>query len=300
MRIIFMGTPEFAVPALRELIAGHEVVAVYSQPPRPAGRGQKERKSPVHTLAEEKGIPVHTPVNLRNADDVAQMKSYGAELAVVAAYGLLLPESVLNAFPHGCINIHPSLLPRWRGAAPIQRTVLAGDTETAICIMQMEKGLDTGPILKSMKLVVKTGVTSGELHDELSEKSAGVLLETIRNIDSLKPEVQSTEGVTYAKKIEKTEAKIDWNKPAKEIDQLIRGLNPFPGAYFEYQGVRVKIHKAEIVQGGGITGAVLDDVLTIACDSGAIRPVTVQKEGGKPIALAEFLRGTPIAKGTQL
>lgn len=282
MRIIFMGTPEFAVPALKALLASnHEVVAVYSQPPRPAGRGMALKKSPVQLAAEERGIPVLTPEKLNAGDPKPP-----ADIAVVAAYGLLLPEWFLRSFPQGCINIHPSALPRWRGAAPIQRTVLAGDVDTAICIMQMEKGLDTGPVLKSETLPVPPGITSGGLHDLLAEKSALLLLDVLQNLQSLIPKPQSPEGITYAKKIEKSEAKIDWSKPAEEIDRLIRGLNPFPGAYFEHQGERIKVWEAEV-------SAASDAPLTIKCGTGALKLLKLQREGKKPVSAEEFLRGFP-------
>lgn len=295
MRILFMGTPEFAVPALEGLIASaHEVVAAYSQPPRPAGRGQKLRKSPVQELAEANGIPVLTPEKLLKED--AHPK---ADIAVVAAYGLLLPEWFLESFAHGCINIHPSALPRWRGAAPIQRTVMAGDATTDICIMQMEKGLDTGPVLKRETFKVPPHITSGALHDMLAEKSVPLLLDVLEHIDSVESVPQSPLGVTYAKKIDKAEAKIDWNQTADEIDRLIRGLNPFPGAYFEYQNERIKLWEAAVeVHDGEVKapGAVLDNRLLIQCGEGAIRLKTLQREGKKPVGADELLRGFEIPR----
>lgn len=294
MRIIFMGTPEFAVPALKSLIASeHQIVAVYTQPPRPAGRGQKERKSPIHLLAEQNNIPVFTPEKLTTNNP-----QLTADISLVAAYGLLLPEWFLKSFKYGCINIHPSALPRWRGAAPIQRTVLAGDATTDICIMQMEKGLDTGAVLKRETLSVPPRITSGELHDILAEKSVPLLLDVLKNIDSIKPEIQSAEGVTYAKKIEKSEARIDWSKSAEEIDRQIRGLNPFPGAYFEINGERVKVWEADVVGcrlqvAGDVT---LDDGLTIKCGVDALKLLKLQREGKKAVPVEEFLRGFPIPK----
>ena len=294
MRVVFMGTPEFAVPSLKALIHAHEVVAVYTQPPRPAGRGQKERKSPIHILAEKSGIPVFTPVKLTDEKPIA-------DIAVVAAYGLLLPEWFLKLFKYGCINIHPSALPRWRGAAPIQRTVLAGDSETAVCIMQMEKGLDTGPVLKREMVPVSPQITSGKLHDMLAEKSVPLLLDVLQHIENIKPKVQLPDGVIYAKKIEKSEARIDWHKSAAEIDCLVRGLNPAPGAYFEHGGERIKIWEAEFgVDGSGPGGIVLDDQLTIACGSGTIRPTLLQRAGGTKLATDDFLRGFPLPKNTKL
>jgi methionyl-tRNA formyltransferase len=294
MRIVFMGTPAFAVPAFKALLQAHEVVAAYTQPPRPAGRGQKERKSPVQLVAEKAGIPVFTPVKLTDEKPIA-------DIAVVAAYGLLLPEWFLKLFKYGCINIHPSALPRWRGAAPIQRTILAGDSETATCIMQMEKGLDTGPILKSEPLPVLPQMTSGQLHDLLAEKSVPLLLEVLQQIDSLTPKVQLPNGVIYAKKIEKSEARIHWDKSAAEIDCLVRGLNPTPGAYFEYAGERVKIWEAVFnTDGSGPGGVVLDDQLTIACGSGTIRPTLLQRAGGTKLSVDDFLRGFPLPKHSKL
>lgn len=296
MRIIFMGTPEFAVPALKSLIASeHEIVAVYTQPPRPAGRGQKERKSPIHLLAEQHNISVFTPPKLVTSNE----QLVTADIAVVAAYGLLLPEWFLKSFKYGCINIHPSALPRWRGAAPIQRTILAGDTHTDICIMQMEKGLDTGAVLKRETLPVPPRITSGELHDILAEKSVSLLLDVLKNIENIKPELQSADGVTYAKKIEKSEARIDWSRPAEEIDRLVRGLNPFPGAYFEVNGERVKVWEAEVEFGVWnleFGGKILDDKLLIGCGENALRLLKLQREGKKAVSAEEFLRGFPLTK----
>ena len=294
MRILFMGTPEFAVPAFKALLQAHEVFAAYTQPPRPAGRGQKERKSPVQLAAEKAGIPVFAPVKLTDEKPIA-------DVAVVAAYGLLLPEWFLKLFKYGCINIHPSALPRWRGAAPIQRTILAGDSETAICIMQMEKGLDTGPILKQETMPVLPNMTSGQLHDLLAEKSVPLLLEVLEQIDNIKPRVQLPNGVIYAKKIEKSEARIHWDKSAAEIDCLVRGLNPAPGAYFEYAGERIKIWEAVFsTDGSGPDGVVLDDHLTIACGSGTIRPTLLQRAGGTKLSVDDFLRGFPLPKHSKL
>jgi methionyl-tRNA formyltransferase len=293
-KIIFMGTPEFAVPALKGLLKAHEVVAVYTQPPRPAGRGQKDRKSPIHLLAEQNNIPFFTPTKLATCN-----LQPAADIAVVAAYGLLLPEWFLQSFKYGCINIHPSALPRWRGAAPIQRTVLAGDTHTDICIMQMEKGLDTGAVLKRESLPVPPRITSGELHDILAEKSVPLLLDVLKNIDSITPQPQSAEGITYARKIEKSEARIDWNKSAEEIDRLVRGLNPFPGAYFEVNGERVKVWQAEVVVGVWsleCSGKILDDTLLIRCGGNALRLLKLQREGKKAVSAEEFLRGFPLTK----
>ncbi len=244
-----MGTPEFAVPTLRSLIeAGHELVAVYTQPPRPAGRGQKLRPSPVQQLAEARNIPVYFPASLKSAEEQQIFADLNAELAIVAAYGLLLPQAILDAPKHGCINIHPSLLPRWRGAAPIQRPIMAGDTETGMCIMQMEAGLDTGPVFARREIPLPPNATAGEMHDQLAELGSAMALQVIAEIEagSAKAIPQSEEGVTYANKIIKDEARINWNKPANEVHNQIRGLSPFPGAFFEYEGVKYKVLKSEI------------------------------------------------------
>lgn len=296
-KLIFMGTPEFAVPALKALLEAHEVLAVFSQPPRPAGRGQALRKSPVQLLAEANNVPVYTPEKL-TPEVLEHCK--GAEVAVVAAYGLLLPEWFLKAFPKGCINIHPSALPRWRGAAPIQRTVLAGDAHTEICIMQMEKGLDTGPILLKEKLPLPSDITSGELHDLLAERAAPLLLQAVAQLGKLQAVPQSTEGVTYAKKIEKAEAQIDWRQSAVELERKVRGLNPFPGAFFVFQGQRIKVLKATLAEAQGQPGTMLNDTGLVACGVGALQLELLQREGKGPLAISEFLRGFPLPKGTDL
>ncbi|WP_301750050.1 methionyl-tRNA formyltransferase [uncultured Erythrobacter sp.] len=300
MRIIFMGTPEFAVPALRALhVAGHEVVWVYTQPPRPAGRGKRLMPSPVQVAAEGLGVPVRSPVSLRNAAAQAEFAALGADVAVVAAYGLILPQAVLDAPVHGCLNIHASLLPRWRGAAPIHRAVMAGDAETGVTIMQMEAGLDTGPMLH--KVAVPVGrKTTGELFDELGAVGAAAMMEVLADLAAFPPEVQDDAAAIYAPKIDKAEAKIGWNAPAEVIERNVRGLAPFPGAWFELGEERVKLLLAEVVGGAGTPGEVLDDDFTIACGVGAIRPLRLQRAGKPVLSREEFLRGRAVPSGTVL
>jgi methionyl-tRNA formyltransferase len=298
---VFMGTPAFALPSLRALhAAGHAIVAVYSQPPRPAGRGQKETPSPVHAFALEHNIPVFTPASLKTPEAQAQFAAHKADVAVVAAYGLLLPKPILEAYPHGCINVHPSLLPRWRGAAPIQRTVMAGDDTTGVCIMQMDEGLDTGDVILRQEGLAVGSMDAGALHDMLSQLAGPLLLLALdaiaRGAAGRTP--QAAEGVTYAKKITKDEARIDWSRPAHELYNHIRGLSPTPGAHFTMNGENIKIFKAELAQAGGSPGAVLDDVLTIACGSASLRPLEVQRPNKKRMDTAEMLKGFPIAPGT--
>lgn len=300
MRIIFMGTPEFAVPALRALHdAGHEVVCVYTQPPRPAGRGKKLMPSPVQVTAEALGVPVRSPRSLRGEAEQAEFAALNADVAVVAAYGLILPQPVLDAPRHGCLNIHASLLPRWRGAAPIHRAVMAGDAETGVTIMQMEAGLDTGPMLH--KVTVPVGrKTTGELFGELGAVGAAAMVEVLADLAAFPPQVQDDAAAIYAPKIDKAEAKIDWSQDAAAIEQLVRGLAPFPGAWFELESERVKLLLAEVVEGTGSPGTVSDADFTIACGSGAIRPLKLQRAGKPAMARAEFLRGRPVATGTVL
>ncbi len=290
MRVIFMGTPEFSVPVLEALAARHEVVAVYSQPPRPAGRGKALRPSPVQARAEALGLPVRHPLNFKAAEERAAFADLNADIAVVVAYGLILPQAVLDAPKRGCLNIHASLLPRWRGAAPIHRAILSGDRETGICIMQMEAGLDTGPVLLREKLAIGATETTGELHDRLSAMGARMICETLDRLDSLTPEGQPETGVTYAAKIDKAEAKIDWSRPAAELVRLVNGLSPFPGAWCEVAGERVKLLRADLVAGAGEPGTVLQG-FDIACGSGALRVLEAQREGKKPMPSAEILKG---------
>jgi methionyl-tRNA formyltransferase len=300
MRIIFMGTPEFAVPTLDALVeAGREVAAVYCQPPRHAGRGKALRASPVQERAEALGLDVRHPVSLRGAEEQGAFAELGAEVAVVAAYGLILPQAVLDAPRLGCINVHASLLPRWRGAAPIQRAILAGDKTTGVTIMQMEAGLDTGPMLLKREIAVD-GLNAGQLTSALAELGADALIEWLRNPECFPPELQSESRVTYAAKVDKAEARIDWNDPAIDIERQVRAFEPKPGAWFEHAGERVKILAADAVDDRGTPGEVRDDCLTIACGEGALRPLTVQRPGRAAMTPAEMLRGFAIPVGTQL
>lgn len=305
LKVIFMGTPEFAVPTLAALIySPHEVCAVYTQPPRPAHRGKKETPSPVHRLALAHGLSVFTPQSLKGKDVQQEFAALGADVAVVAAYGLLLPKAILHACRFGCINVHPSRLPRWRGAAPIQRTVMAGDKETSVCIMQMEEGLDTGDILLEVNYPVSVDMTAGELHDLLAKEAGPIVLETLERMteDTLSPVRQSEEGVTYAKKILKEEARLDWSQPAQALYHHIRGLSPHPGAFFDNQGERIKVLQAAYAEGlaGKPAGTVLDDQLTIQCGTGTLCPTLLQRAGKKPMSCAEMLRGYSIPVGTVL
>jgi methionyl-tRNA formyltransferase len=299
MRIVFMGTPDFSVPALDALAARHAVVAVYSQPPRPSGRGQKPRPGPVAARAEALGIPVRTPVKLRDAETIAEFAGFAPDVAVVAAYGLILPQAVLDVPARGCLNIHASLLPRWRGAAPIQRAIMAGDAETGVCIMQMAAGLDTGPVLLRRATEIGPRDTAGSLHDRLAGIGAEAVVDALSRLDTLTSEPQPEAGVTYAAKIDKAEARVDWSRPAAEVDRLIRGLAPFPGAWTEIGGERVKLLLSERADGTGAPGTVLDG-LTIACGEGAVRILTVQRAGRGAMQAEDFLRGTPVPAGTRL
>jgi len=301
LRTVFMGTPAFAAVALKALIdAGHDVAAVYSQPPRPKGRGMDTQKSPAHLLAEEQGIPVRTPVSLRSPDEVAAFQALNADVAVVAAYGLILPKAVLDAPRHGCINIHASLLPRWRGAAPIQRAIMAGDAQTGVTIMQMEEGLDTGPMLLKEAMPISPDMNAGALHDALAEMGARLVCQALDELPQLKPVPQPSDGVTYAAKITKEECRIDWRRGATELDRHIRGLSPAPGAFTETKGERITILAANRVSGSGAPGTTLDDHLTIACGEGALRPTLVKRAGKRAMSTEEMLRGFSVPKGTAL
>ncbi|MDB5692884.1 MAG: methionyl-tRNA formyltransferase [Alphaproteobacteria bacterium] len=300
MRIAFMGTPDFAVPTLEALIgAGHDVTAVYSQPPRPAGRGKASRPSPVQRAAEAYGIEVRTPPTLRDPEAQRAFAALALDAAVVAAYGLILPQPILDAPRLGCLNVHASLLPRWRGAAPIQRAILAGDEMTGVTIMQMERGLDTGPML-AVRATEIDRKTAGELTAELAEIGAQLMAGVLESLPNLQPVKQPEDGTTYAPKIEKHEAKLDFSRIAAEVERQIRAFNPLPGAYFEYQGERIKFHSVDIFNQTGAPGTVLDDRLTIACASGAIVPILVQRAGRAPMTAAELLRGFSIPSGTLL
>lgn len=289
MRVIFMGTPEFSVPALRSIVeAGHQVVAVYSQPPRAAGRGQKPRPSPVQAAAEALGLPVRVPERLRDPAEQAEFAALSADVAVVVAYGLILPQPVLDAPRLCCLNIHASLLPRWRGAAPIHRAIMAGDTETGVSIMQMEAGLDTGPVLAEARCPIGPEETTSDLHDRLAAMGAVLIADVLHRLP-LPSRPQPESGVTYAAKIDKAEARVDWTRPAVEIDRQIRGLSPFPGAWCEVAGERVKLLRSRLSEGSGAPGQVLDG-FTVACGDGAIEVLEAQR-GEKPMAEGELLRG---------
>lgn len=290
MNIIFMGTPEFSVPILDALAARHTIVAVYTQPPRPAGRGKEVRPTPVHARASALGLPVRHPASLKSAEDQAAFAALKADVAVVVAYGLILPQAVLDAPRHGCLNIHASLLPRWRGAAPIHRAIMAGDAETGICIMQMEAGLDTGPVLLREATPIHADDTTATLHDRLSSMGARLIGTALDHLPSLSPTPQPETGVTYAAKIDKLEARVDWTRPASEVDRQIRGLSPFPGAWCMIGGERVKLLRSTLATGTGTPGEVLHG-LTIACGTGALTITLAQREGKKPMTPDDFLRG---------
>ncbi|MEP1496507.1 methionyl-tRNA formyltransferase [Pseudophaeobacter sp.] len=315
MRIIFMGTPEFSVPVLDALVAaGHEIAAVYCQPPRPAGRGKKDRPTPVHARADELGLEVRHPVSLKGAAEQEEFAALGADIAVVVAYGLILPQAILDAPAKGCLNIPASLLPRWRGAAPIHRAIMAGDAETGVCIMQMEAGLDTGPVLLREGTPIEDEETTSQLHDRLSEMGASLIVTALRHLDGLTPDVQPDEGVTYAAKIDKSEAQIDWAQPATEVDRKIRALSPFPGAWVDIDGQRIKLLASRLAttgtmgtgtMGADAPGQVLDgDSLTIACgtgeEAGAVEILRLQRAGKGAQDRDIFVRGFPLATGRQL
>ena len=305
MRIAFMGTPPFAVPTLAALhAAGHDIVAVYTQPPRPAQRGKKLQQSAVHDWADAHGLPVRTPKSLKGADEQAEFAALNLDVGVVAAYGLILPPAILDAPREGCLNVHGSILPRWRGAAPVQRAILAGDAETGVTIMQMDIGLDTG----AMRLIGRTpvdGKTAGKLTDELAAMGAALMEKVLSDLHAFAPEAQPNDGVTYAAKIDKSEARLDFLTSAVQVERQVRAFNPAPGAFFEYEGERYKILAAEVVHpaetvAGAAPGITLDDELTIACNPGAIRAVRVQRAGKPAMDAGELLRGRAIPKGTRL
>jgi methionyl-tRNA formyltransferase len=298
MRLVFMGTPDFAVETLKALIqAGHELACVYSQPPRPAGRGMAERPSPVHAFAAALGIEVRTPVSLKPPEEQKRFADLEADAAVVVAYGLLLPRPILDAPRLGCFNVHASLLPRWRGAAPIQRAIMAGDAETGVTIMQMEEGLDTGPMCKTGRIAITPEATAQSLHDELAALGARLMVEVLAQAE-IACVPQPAEGVTYARKIDKAEARIDFGRNAEEVRNHIHGLSPFPGAWFQAKGARIKVLACEAIAAEGQPGTFLDEKLTIACGHGAVRLLRLQREGKGAMEADEFLRGFPIAPGT--
>jgi methionyl-tRNA formyltransferase len=308
LRIVFMGTPDFSVPTLRLLVdAGHQILAVYTQPPRPGGRrGLDLQKSPVHQAAELLGLPVFTPINFKDPEERERFRELGADVGVVVAYGLLLPEAILTGTRYGCYNGHASLLPRWRGAAPIQRAIMAGDEKTGMMVMKMDKGLDTGDVALTREVEIGPNMTSGELHDRLMHTGAKAMAEAMVKLemDDLPLTPQAAEGVLYAAKIDKAETRIDFSRDAKDVHNHIRGLAPFPGAWFELESngkaERVKVLGSELAAGEGAAGELLTDDLVVACGTGAVRLTKLQRAGGKPLAAADFLRGTPLAAGTRL
>ncbi len=304
LRLVFMGTPDFAVPTLVEIVgSGHDIAAVYTRAPQPAGRGLAPRPSPIAREAERFGLPIFTPKTLKESDAAEAMRALGADAAVVVAYGLILPKSILEIFPLGCFNLHASLLPRWRGAAPIHRAIMAGDQETGVMVMKMDEGLDTGAIAMAERVPIGADATTGELHDELARLGADLMLRALAALEKgqLQLTPQATSGVTYANKIAKSETRIDWSKPWDEVHNHCRGLSPFPGAWCEFPGAgRVKILRTTKGDGNGPPGRVLDDKLTIACGSGAVRLLQLQRAGKQPMGAEEFLRGTPVAPATVL
>ena len=305
LRLAFMGTPDFALPSLRALAhAGHDIVAVYTQPPRAAGRGQKTRRSPVHVLADERGWPVRTPIILKNAEDQNAFTALGLDAAVVVAYGLILPPPILAAPRLGCLNVHASLLPRWRGAAPIQRAILAGDDETGVTIMQMDEGLDTGPMLLQEAVPITTTATAAQLHDTLADLGAKLIVEALDGLaeGQLTPRPQPTEGVTTAPKLTRDEGRLDWRRPARDLERQVRALTPWPGAWFDADRSRLTVLVAEVVNDktGATPGTVLDDNFTVTCGEGALRITRVQRSGKAAMAAAAFLRGFPVPAGMRL
>ncbi|WP_239804511.1 methionyl-tRNA formyltransferase [Croceicoccus hydrothermalis] len=300
MRVIFMGTPQFAVPTLEAVIAaGHEVIAAYSQPPRRAGRGKKLQASPVQQAAETHGIPVHTPASLRGEEERAGFAALDADVAVVAAYGLLLPVPVLEAPRYGCLNVHGSILPRWRGAAPIQRAILAGDQTTGVTIMQMEKGLDTGPMIEKRRTRIERK-TAGELTEEIARMGAEAMVDVLAKLPHVRREAQPSLGVTHAAKIDKAEARLDFTQSAEQLGRQVRAFAPRPGAFFEREGERFRVLEAEVIGREGPAATVLDDMLTIACGYGALRPTVVQRAGKPAMRTADMLRGYPIPAGSEI
>jgi len=303
MKLLFMGTPEFAVPTLNALVeAGHDIVAVYSQPPRPAGRGKKDRKSPVHERAEALGLEVRTPLTLKTEEAAAEIEAFGADAAVVVAYGQILPQPILDAPEYGCVNVHASLLPRWRGAAPIHRAIMAGDDKTGVCIMQMEAGLDTGPVLARAECAVGPNDTTASLHDALAAMGADLINGVLASFEAgtAQAEAQPEAGVTYARKIDKAEARIDWSMPASVIDRQVRGLFPFPGAWFELDGERIKVLAGAVEAASAEPGVTIDDALLIGCGEGAYRLKRIQRAGKGAVDAEAFLRGKSVSKGTKV
>lgn len=303
MRLIFMGSPDFAVPVLKALVeAGHEVACVLAQPPRPAGRGQKERPCPVHAFALDRGLVARTPASLKDVSEQRALTSLEADVAVVAAYGLILPRAVLETPRLGCVNVHASLLPRWRGAAPIQRAILAGDAASGITIMRMDEGLDTGPMLLQEAIPLTPETTATSLHDALAGLGAEMIVAALAGLETgtLKSTPQPSEGVTYARKLGRDEGRLDWSSSAQALERAVRALTPWPGVWFEHNGIRIKVLAAEVVQEHGPPGTVLDQRLTVACGEKALRLLRLQKAGKAPSAAEAFLRGYPLDPGTVL
>ncbi len=303
LRLVFMGTPDFSVSILAALLAaGHEIRAVYSQPPRPAGRGHKEQPSPVHAFAAAQGLPVFTPRSLKAAEEQAAFAALGADAAVVAAYGLILPPAVLEAPRHGCFNVHASLLPRWRGAAPIQRAIAAGDAVSGVTIMRMDQGLDTGAMLLKGETPITAETTGQSLHDALAAQGAALMVEALARLQagSLTATPQPADGVPYAAKLSKDEGRLDWSRPAVELERQARAFTPWPGVWFLHGGERIKVLRAEVTAGRGAPGTLLDDALTVACGEGALRLLVLQRAGKSALAAGDFLRGHPLPKGLVL
>lgn len=306
MRVVFMGTPAFSVPTLQALVAaGHEIAAVYTQPPRPAGRGKKPRPQAVHAAAEAMGLEVRHPLTLKGAEEHLAFSALAVDVAVVVAYGLILPPAILQAPARGCLNVHASLLPRWRGAAPIHRAVMAGDAETGVCIMQMDEGLDTGPVLDCRATPIGPEDTTADLHDRLAVMGAELLVDVLGRLDAITPHPQPGQGVTYAAKIDKAEARIHWTRPAEEIDRQIRGLSPFPGAWCEAGGERIKLLGSRLApppaaNAGAVPGQVVAPPLVVACGKGAVEITRVQRPGRGPMSAGDLLRGFPLPPGTRL
>lgn len=302
MKIVFMGTPDFAVPVLQHLIDEHEVICVYTRAPKEAGRGNKISKTPVHLLAESKGIEVRTPKTLRNEEEQKRFCALNADIAIVAAYGLILPKAVIEAFPRGCLNVHASLLPRWRGAAPIQRSIEAGDKESGVTIMQVVEALDAGAMYKKGVVPITSDTTGGILHDKLSAVGADLMSEVLQHLDEIKPLAQDESLVTYAAKLNKAESLLDFTKPAEMLERKIRAFNPFPAMFFEYNGERFKVLTAEVVDMNGNAGQILDGEhnLIVACGAKALKITEIQRQGKKAMPIADLLRGFSFAIGTIL
>jgi methionyl-tRNA formyltransferase len=303
MRIVFFGTPAFAVPTLTEIVGhGHEVVAAYTQPPRAAGRGLAERRSPIHEIADRFAIPVLTPASLKSAEEATRFAAFAPDVGVVVAYGQILPQTFLDIPANGCLNLHASLLPRWRGAAPVARAIMAGDGETGVMVMRMEAGLDTGPVAMSERVLIAPDTTAGELAERLAGLGADLMVRALAALSCgvLGFTPQAGEGATYAKKIDKAETRIDWLRPARDVHNHIRGLSPEPGAWFEFGTDRVRALRSTLASGSGVPGAVLDDKLTVACGEGAVRLLNLQRAGKGSLPAADFLRGSPIMTGARL